>query len=92
MGRHPSRLRELAAEPRRRRGAGEAAAQGRRPATPLKGELGVAQRVAWSAPIPLEEVKAIGHGTGTTVNDVLLTAVAGALRRYLGGRGAPWRS
>jgi WS/DGAT/MGAT family acyltransferase len=53
------------------------------PRTPLKGELGVAQRVAWSAPIGLDDVKAMGHATGTTVNDVLLTAVAGALRRYL---------
>jgi hypothetical protein len=52
----------------------------------LKGKLGVAQRVAWSSPIPLDDVKAIGHATGTTVNTVLLTAVAGALRGYLGER------
>ena len=56
------------------------------PPTALKGELGVAMRVAWSRPIPLDDVKAIGHATGTTVNDVLLTAVAGALRSYLDGR------
>jgi hypothetical protein len=37
--------------------------------------------------MPLEKVKAIGHETGTTVNDVLLAAVAGALGRYLGARG-----
>ena len=66
---------------------GEVLFKGADPPTPLKGQLGVAQRVVWSSPIPLEEVKAIGHKTGTTVNDVLLTAVAGALRHYLIGRG-----
>jgi WS/DGAT/MGAT family acyltransferase len=38
-------------------------------------------------PIPLPEVKAIGSVTDSTVNDVLLTAVAGALGRYLRSRG-----
>jgi WS/DGAT/MGAT family acyltransferase len=36
----------------------------------------------------LEAVKAIGRAVGGTVNDVLLAAVTGALRRYLLGRGA----
>ncbi|HEX6116748.1 MAG TPA: wax ester/triacylglycerol synthase family O-acyltransferase [Solirubrobacterales bacterium] len=54
----------------------------------LKGELGIAQRVAWSAPIPLDDVKSMGHATGTTVNDVVLTAVSGALRQYLRARDA----
>ncbi len=52
-------------------------------ATRLKGPLGVAKRAAWSRPIPLDEVKAVGRAVGGTVNDVLLTAVSGALRRYL---------
>ena len=56
--------------------------------SPFKGELGVAQRVAWSAPIPLEDVKTMGHATGTTVNEVVLTAVSGALRQYLRARDA----
>jgi diacylglycerol O-acyltransferase len=55
--------------------------------TVYKGELGVPKRAAWSAPLALEEVKAIGKGLGGTVNDVLLTAMSGALRRYLQGRG-----
>ncbi|HSB35479.1 MAG TPA: wax ester/triacylglycerol synthase family O-acyltransferase, partial [Thermoanaerobaculia bacterium] len=59
------------------------------PESPFKGSLGVAERAAWSAPIPLEEVKAAGRALGATVNDVLLTAVTGALRRYLDSRGAP---
>lgn len=49
----------------------------------LRGELGVRQKVTWTDGIPLGEVKAIGHATDTTVNDVLVAAVTGALRRYL---------
>lgn len=49
----------------------------------LRGKLGVSQRVTWTDGIPLDYVKAIGHATGTTVNDVLVAAVTGALRRYL---------
>ena len=52
----------------------------------LSGRLGVARRVAWTDPIDLEQIKAIGHDTGTTVNDVVLAAVTGALHRYLAGR------
>jgi diacylglycerol O-acyltransferase / wax synthase len=51
--------------------------------TRFKGRLGVAKRAAWSRPIDLIEVKAVGKSVGGTVNDVLLTAVSGALRRYL---------
>lgn len=52
------------------------------PKTIYKGPLEVPKRAAWSDPIPLTNVKAIGRATGSTVNDVLLSAVAGALRRY----------
>ncbi len=55
--------------------------------TTLKGPLGVMKRAAWSEPIPLAEVKAAGVHAGGTINDVLVTAAAGALRRYLAGRG-----
>jgi diacylglycerol O-acyltransferase len=55
--------------------------------TPYKGELGVPKRAAWSAAIPLQDVKAAGKGLGGTINDVLLTAMSGALRRYLQDRG-----
>ncbi|HEU5100467.1 MAG TPA: wax ester/triacylglycerol synthase family O-acyltransferase [Roseiflexaceae bacterium] len=55
--------------------------------TLFKGSLGVSKRAAWSAPVALEQIKAIGHSVGATVNDVLLAAVTGALRRYLQGRG-----
>lgn len=57
--------------------------------TILKGPLGVPKRAAWSMPIPLPTVKAIGRATGATVNDVLLACVAGALRSYLAAHGQP---
>jgi len=53
------------------------------PPTRFKGELGVRKRVAWTDPLPLKDVRALGKVLGCTVNDVLLSAVAGALRDYL---------
>ena len=55
--------------------------------TVFSGELGVARRVSWTDRIELEAVKAIGSATGTTVNDVLLAAVSGALHRYMAAKG-----
>lgn len=52
------------------------------PKTIFRGPLQVQKRAAWSVSMPLAQVKAIGKATGATVNDVLLAAVAGALRRY----------
>ncbi|MCY1016725.1 WS/DGAT/MGAT family O-acyltransferase [Pyxidicoccus sp. MSG2] len=91
---------ELAAEPILagdlvRQGARGAAALGKLlvippdPHTPLRGPLGTEKLAAWSDPVPLEQVKAVGRALGGTVNDVLLTAVTGALRRYLEARQAP---
>ncbi len=57
------------------------------PVTIFKGKLGVAKRGAWSRQIPLEEIKAIKGVTGGTVNDVLISAMTGGLRRYMIGRG-----
>lgn len=51
--------------------------------TRYKGSPGVSKRVAWAEPLALAEVKAIGKALGGSVNDVLLTVVAGALRAYL---------
>jgi WS/DGAT/MGAT family acyltransferase len=58
------------------------------PRTPLRGRLGRAKLAVWSDPIALDEVRAVGKHVGATVNDVLLSAVAGALRRYLEHRHA----
>jgi WS/DGAT/MGAT family acyltransferase len=53
------------------------------PKTRFKGPLGVEKRVAWSRPLPLSQVEALRVTLPGTVNDLLLTAVAGGLRRYL---------
>jgi WS/DGAT/MGAT family acyltransferase len=53
------------------------------PPTAFKGPLGASKRCAWAEPLPLEEVKAIGRILRCTVNDVLLSCAAGALRSYL---------
>ncbi|MGB5103896.1 MAG: wax ester/triacylglycerol synthase family O-acyltransferase [Steroidobacteraceae bacterium] len=53
------------------------------PGTPLRGELSGYKSVAWAEPIPLHEVKAIGKALGCTINDVLMSTVAGALGGYL---------
>jgi diacylglycerol O-acyltransferase len=55
--------------------------------TSLKGRPSAKKAVAWCAPIPLDEVKAVGKALGCSVNDVLLSAVAGAIGRYLSKRG-----
>jgi WS/DGAT/MGAT family acyltransferase len=57
------------------------------PETVLKGELGTSKRAVWSEPIDLSDAKLVGRAMSGTVNDVLLTATTGGLRRYLEGRG-----
>ncbi|MEM1042067.1 MAG: wax ester/triacylglycerol synthase family O-acyltransferase [Bacteroidota bacterium] len=57
--------------------------------TRFKAPATVVKRVAWSVPLPLGAVKAIAHGAGGKLNDVLMAAVTGALRRYLAGHGEP---
>ena len=57
------------------------------PPTPFKGPLGKRKKLVWSRPFPLEEFKAAGRASGTTVNDILMAALAGGLRRYLLDRG-----
>jgi WS/DGAT/MGAT family acyltransferase len=51
--------------------------------TALKGKPGRAKVVAWNEPLPLFEIKNVGKALGCSVNDVLLSCVAGALRSYL---------
>ncbi|HEX7716060.1 MAG TPA: wax ester/triacylglycerol synthase family O-acyltransferase [Marmoricola sp.] len=57
--------------------------------TALRGEAGTVKAVTWSAPIPLARIKEAGHHGGATVNDVILAAVAGALRTHLVRRRSP---
>lgn len=58
------------------------------PVTLFKGPLGVVKKGAWSKPLSLKDVKRIKNFTRTTVNDVLVSALAGALRRYMIAAGA----
>lgn len=61
------------------------------PVTRLKQPLTGVRRVAWGEPLALEEVHTVGHILGCTVNDVLISTLAGAIGRYLdaaGGRTA----
>jgi WS/DGAT/MGAT family acyltransferase len=51
--------------------------------TRLKGTPGTRKRVAWCQPIPLEDVKAVGRALNCSINDVLLSCVAGSLGGYL---------
>ena len=55
--------------------------------TRLKGKAGTIKRVAWSEPIALTQIKAVGRVLHCSVNDLLLSAVAGALRAYLRDQG-----
>jgi diacylglycerol O-acyltransferase / wax synthase len=66
---------------------GRLAAMGADPDTILRGPLGRKKVAVWSDPIPLEKIKFIGKQLGGTVNDVLLSTMAGALRIYMDQRG-----
>ena len=56
-------------------------------ATRFKGKPSAVKRVAWSAPLPLADIKAVCKVLGVSVNDILLASVAGALRSYLAHKG-----
>ncbi len=58
------------------------------PDTPLKGRLGTRKQVAWSAPLPLDEVKLVARAFGATANDVLMACASGVLRTHLLDAGA----
>jgi len=51
--------------------------------TKLKGKPVGRKIVAWSEPIPLDVVKSIGRALNASINDVLLSCVAGAIGDYL---------
>jgi WS/DGAT/MGAT family acyltransferase len=51
--------------------------------TLFRGRTGTAKRAVWSKPFPLAGIKQIARALDATVNDVVLAAVSGALRRYL---------
>ena len=53
------------------------------PPTALRAAPGVLKRTAWSGPLQLPAVRSIARATGSTVNDVLVSVVAGGLGAYL---------
>lgn len=59
------------------------------PHTRLKRPLSGGRRLAWARALSLEEVHTIGRFLGCTVNDVLISILAGALGRYLDSKGEP---
>lgn len=55
--------------------------------TRFKGKPRGTKRVAWSEPLPLAEVRAVSWALGCSINDILMSCVAGAMRRYLAALG-----
>jgi WS/DGAT/MGAT family acyltransferase len=51
--------------------------------TVINAPLHGTRRVAWSKPFRLDRVKRAGRRSSATINDVLVTALTGALHRYL---------
>ena len=62
---------------------GRLAAMGEDSKTRFKGAPGIEKRVAWAEPLALDDVKTVGRALDASVNDLLLSCVAGALRDYL---------
>ena len=54
--------------------------------TAFKGDPGIGRLITWSSGMSLPKIKSIARAHGATVNDVVLGAVAGALRQYLKDR------
>jgi diacylglycerol O-acyltransferase len=57
--------------------------------TRFKGAPRGVKRAAWTDRLPLAEVKALAHATGCSINDVLMSCAAGALRGHLLDKGDP---
>ncbi|HVE49653.1 MAG TPA: wax ester/triacylglycerol synthase family O-acyltransferase [Casimicrobiaceae bacterium] len=85
---HPAQAIELANQGSLLTGeAARLALMGEDSRTRFKGRVNIAKRVAWADPLNLDEVKTVGKALQATVNDVLLSCVAGALRSYLVAKG-----
>jgi WS/DGAT/MGAT family acyltransferase len=59
------------------------------PATPLKRPMSGIRRAAWADAVSLPEVRTMSHVLACTINDVLMSSLAGALGRYVESRGYP---
>jgi diacylglycerol O-acyltransferase len=82
LTRYPGRLAELTERARRARRALAHGLRPTEPAVPLNQPITAARHLAWFSR-PLADLKRIGRALGGTVNDVLLAASAGGMRRFL---------
>ncbi|MGM0557817.1 MAG: wax ester/triacylglycerol synthase family O-acyltransferase [Myxococcota bacterium] len=55
--------------------------------TSMLGQLTTQKVAAWSEGLPLDALKDVSRQLGGTLNDILLTALSGAIRRYLQNNG-----
>jgi diacylglycerol O-acyltransferase len=93
-GRFAGAVRRSAADPNavlrggavRAKGFAELGQRFARPTSVLNGPVGPHRRWTW-ARTDLATAKAVKSAAGCTINDVVLTAIAGAFRTYLAGRG-----
>ena len=53
------------------------------PETVFRNQLGVSKQVAWSRPFSITEIDALRETMGGTLNDIMVTAIIGGLRRYM---------
>jgi diacylglycerol O-acyltransferase / wax synthase len=53
----------------------------------IRAQLTGTKHLTWTTPMPLDSIKTAGKRVGATVNDVALTAIAGALRAHLAQQG-----
>jgi diacylglycerol O-acyltransferase len=85
---HPDHLRELAGTARRDVSTvAKLLASPADPPSDLRAPLSGVRRVAWSEPIALAEIKEAARLRRVTINDLLVTALSGALHELLGPDG-----
>jgi WS/DGAT/MGAT family acyltransferase len=88
--RRPDALRRSAAALRDARSFARAATLGERQRLPWNAPLGFRRRLSLTR-LPLIEARWIRSAYGGTINDVVLSVLAGGLRRYLQATGVPFR-
>jgi diacylglycerol O-acyltransferase len=57
------------------------------PRSSIRGDLGREKRAAWSQPLRLPDLRAAAREAGGTINDVVLSTIAGGLGRFLEAQG-----
>lgn len=83
---HPNHLRELADTALRDASTAAQLLAGPADApSGLRAPLAGTRRVAWSEPFPLARIKEVAHRRRVTINDLLVTALAGSVHELLGG-------